>query len=239
MSNHPLFKVIEKVRNYTKENISSSVIFDLDGTLFDNRTRTAFILREIAEKFERKIPLLRNIVDNFSDLSLFRYDLTETLSNFKITNELEIEFIRKEWEKRFFADNSQLLDVPLSGAKQYVDLIHAAGATIIYLTGRDMERMLVGTTESLRQFGFPVGIIGTMIIQKQNFTQSDEFFKESTVNYIKRLGKVVAVFENEPGNINILKNNFPEADCFFVKTQHRPDAPKISVESIDIVDFRF
>jgi len=105
MSNHPLFKVIEKVRNYTKENISSSVIFDLDGTLFDNRTRTAFILREIAEKFEKKIPLLRNIVDNFSDLSLFRYDLTETLSNFKITNELEIEFIRKEWEKRFFALN--------------------------------------------------------------------------------------------------------------------------------------
>ncbi|MBN2693272.1 hypothetical protein JXR93_01295 [bacterium] len=236
---HPLANVVERVKEYTKNNISSSVIFDLDGTVFDNRTRTAFILREIAEKFEKKVPALKNIVDRFNDLSLFRYDLSETLANFDITGELEIEFIRKEWEKRFFADNSQLLDVPLSGAKRYVDRIHAAGATIIYLTGRDIERMLVGTTESLRQFGFPVGIIGTMIIQKQDFNESDEFFKVNTVNYIKRLGKVVAIFENEPNNINLLKHHFPESDCFLVKTQHRPDAPNLEVDSFEIDNFRY
>lgn len=233
-----LHKVVERVKVLTAQGQSSSVIFDLDGTLYDNRPRTAFILREIAEQFCDKIPGLSRIADQFTNLNLMEYSLHKTLKNFGIEHELEIDFIQKEWEKRFFSDDHQQFDVPLPGAKQYVDLVHQAGGTIIYLTGRDMKRMLVGTTVSLRQYGLPVGIVGTMIIQKQDLSESDESFKVSTVDYIRRLGSVVGIFENEPANINLLKNHFPESECFFVRTQHRDDAPEIRVSAEDIVDFR-
>ena len=236
--NKALLDVIKTVKENTSKQISTIVIFDLDGTLFDNRTRNIYILREIAEQYTHKVPGLANIVDRFTDLSLIKYSLTETLNNFGITHELEIDFIRKEWEKRFFADSYQRFDVPLPGSKIYVDQLHQAGATIIYLTGRDIQRMLVGTTESLRQYGLPVGIIGTMIIQKQDLSESDETFKVSTVQYIKRSGKVVAVFENEPANINLLHAHFTEAQYFFVETQHKPDAPDLLVKSHHIIDFR-
>ena len=236
--NKSLLEVVQTIKDYTAKQVSSLVIFDLDGTLFDNRTRTIFILREIAEQFTHKVPGLANIVDKFTDLSLVNYSLTETLNNFGITHELEIDFIRKEWEKRFFADSYQRFDVPLPGSKLYVDQVHDAGATIIYLTGRDMQRMLVGTTESLRQYGFPVGITGTMIIQKKDLSESDESFKVGTVEYLKRLGKVVGVFENEPVNINLLNSHFPESKNFLVHTQHRPDAPDLSVTAYHLIDFR-
>ena len=56
---------------------------------------------------------------------------------------------------------------------------------------------------------------------KKEFEQDDELFKKEVSEYIDRLGEVVAVFENEPANSNILHARFPKAASFFVLTQHR------------------
>ena len=42
--NEELQALIDKIEKNTQEDISSVVIFDLDGTLFDNRPRTLHIL---------------------------------------------------------------------------------------------------------------------------------------------------------------------------------------------------
>ncbi|MDX9723179.1 MAG: haloacid dehalogenase-like hydrolase, partial [Myxococcota bacterium] len=140
--------------------------------------------------------------------------------------------------KRFFTDTYQRFDFPLPGAKRFVEAVHRAGATVCYLTGRDVGRMLVGTTESLRQYGFPVGIVGTMTIVKTDFKLDDAAFKHETVDYLQRLGSVVAVFENEPENANMFLGEFPYAESFLLNTHHRPDAPALHERIHVIQDFR-
>jgi hypothetical protein len=98
--------------------------------------------------------------------------------------------------------------------------------------------MLVGLTESLRMYGFPVGIVGTMMMAKKLFSEADEVFKRNAGAYLKRLGEVVSIFENEPANSNLLQRLFPGAASFFVLTQHRPDAPTLDGGIHKIRDFR-
>jgi hypothetical protein len=230
--------VIGGVKLRTAEGRSTLAIFDLDGTLFDNRTRTIFILREISEKFDEKVPQLARAFGTFQALSIVDYSLEVTLKRMGVTRPEEKAFIKQEWAKRFFSDEYQKYDMPILGAKAYVDRVHKAGATVIYLTGRDVGRMLVGTTEVLRLYGFPVGVAGTMTIVKKEFEQDDEIFKKEVSGYIDRLGEVVAVFENEPANSNILQARFPGAASFFVLTQHRPGAPALNRRVRKIKDFR-
>lgn len=230
--------VIRRIQERTARQASSLAIFDLDGTLFDNRTRTIFILREISEQFDSKAPQLHAALGRFRALSVVEYGLDSTLKKLGVRDPREKAFIRKEWEKRFFSDEYQRFDMPLPGAKSYVCRVHEAGATIIYLTGRDVGRMLVGTTDCLRLYGFPVGVVGTMMIVKPQSRQDDEVFKRDVCSYLRRLGEVAAVFENEPANSNMLHAQFPEAASFLVLTQHRPDAPPIRPGIRRIRDFR-
>lgn len=236
--NGPLQKVADFIGRSTAGKRSTLAIFDLDGTLFDNRTRTIFILREISEKFDSRVPALAAAFAKFRNLSIVDYSLDVTLARLGVKGRLEIDFIKQEWAKRFFSDEYQKYDMPLPGAKAYVEKVHKAGATVIYLTGRDVGRMLVGTTEVLRLYGFPVGVAGTMTIVKKEFEQDDELFKKEVSEYIDRLGEVAAVFENEPANSNILHARFPRAASFFVETQHRPGAPALDRGIARIKDFR-
>lgn len=234
---HHLQHVLENVREKTRQGISSLAIFDLDGTLFDNRARTVYILREIADQYDERLPQLSAAMDDFQDLSIIQYGVMDTLDQLHVRNPEERTFIQQQWAKRFFTDDYQRFDVPLPGAKNYVSRVHEAGATVIYLTGRDVN-MLVGLTESLRMYGFPVGIVGTMMLTKKAFEEADEVFKQNVGAYLKRLGEVVAVFENEPANSNLLQVLFPQATSMFVLTQHRPDAPTLNGGIIRIRDFR-
>lgn len=233
-----LEKAVRTVRQRTAAGRSTLAIFDLDGTLFDNRTRTIFILREISERFNDKTPALGTAFGEFLDLSVVDYSLEVTLKRMGVKHPAEVAFIKQEWARRFFSDEYQKYDLPLAGARAYVDSVHKAGATVIYLTGRDVGRMLVGTTEVLRLYGFPVGVAGTMTIVKEVFEQDDELFKREVSEYINRLGEVVAIFENEPANSNILQARFPGAASFFVTTQHRPGAPALKPGIVKIPDFR-
>jgi hypothetical protein len=230
--------VIRLVKERTARQVSTLAIFDLDGTLFDNRTRTIFILRELSEQFDSKAKQLAKAMDRFHELSIVDYSLDSTLKRLGVKDAREIAFIKAEWAKRFFSDEYQKFDLPLLGAKSYVRRVHEAGATVIYLTGRDVGRMLVGTTECLRLYGFPVGVVGTMMIVKENLAQEDKIFKEDVSAHLDRLGEVVAVFENEPANSNLLQERFPEAASFLVLTQHSPGAPRLAPGIACIRDFR-
>jgi hypothetical protein len=83
-----------------------------------------------------------------------------------------------------------------------------------------------------------VGVVGTMMIVKEAIEQDDEIFKKAVSAHLRRLGEVVAVFENEPANSNILRARFPQAASFFVLTQHRPGAPSLAPGVHRIRDFR-
>ena len=234
-----LQRILDRVRAKTKRQASSVVIFDLDGTLYDNRPRTMYILRQIADQFYDDMPQLVRAVEGgaINDLDNYEYSLDASMARLGVTDENEIKLAKAEWSKRFFTDGYQQYDVPLPGAKKFVCDVYEAGATVIYLTGRDVN-MLVGLTQTLRMCGFPVGVVGTMTMTKKDFNQDDGIFKDEVAAYLDRLGEVVGIFENEPGNSNLFQKNFPGATSMFLLTQHRPDAPALDEGITRIRDFR-
>ena len=234
-----LQRILDRVHVKTKRQASSVVIFDLDGTLYDNRPRTMYILRQVADQFYDQMPQLVNAVESgvINNLDNYEYGLEDSMARLGVTDENEIKLAKAEWSKRFFTDDYQQYDVPLPGAKKYVCDVYEAGATVIYLTGRDVN-MLVGLTQTLRMCGFPVGVVGTMTMTKKDFNQDDGVFKDAVAAYLDRLGEVVGIFENEPATSNLFQKNFPGATSMFLLTQHRPDAPALDEGIIPIRDFR-
>src|SRR3990167_5231883 len=116
-----LEQVADVVAGRTAQRRSTLAIFDLDGTLFDNRTRTMFILREISEKFDTRVPGLAAAFSSFRSLSVVDYSLDVTLKRLRVRKPAETAFIKQEWAKRFFSDDYQKYDMPLPGAKAYVE----------------------------------------------------------------------------------------------------------------------
>ena len=230
-----LDKVIENCAKEIKQNAHPLVVFDLDSTLFDNGPRIHQILVEFC--CERKLEKSLNILLNMNKTGL-PYGMTQIFDQILLPEELEF---RKEamsyWFERFFSDAYQEHDVPVEGAVNYVKLIHQVGATVVYLSGRDSPGMLVGCSASLRTHNFPIGVTSTTLVLKPEFETLDLDFKLEAVDYIDRLGKVVATFDNEPGNCNMFLNKWPHAHHIWIDTNHHEDAPKLNQKVSVIQDF--
>ena len=212
------------------------LVLDLDGTLMDNRPRSIAILRDLGELWRGKHPeasaaLLAASVEKLA------YLLTDSLRRLKIVDPTLVAEATEYWRSRFFSDDDLRHDLALTGGVSFVRTCHARGATVVYLTGRDLPMMGLGTFASLRTLGYPLGVAGVEIILKPDFNMADEAFKRMVCPTLARVGEVVASFDNEPANCNLFKEAFPEADIVFVDTQHVPGAPPLRDDIPVIVDF--
>lgn len=212
------------------------VVFDLDATLFDNRPRNIAIFRAWATQPDRLgTPEATKILAMKAEQT--EYLVKDSLAKVGITDAAIVESVTAFWLERFFTEWT-VHDTPTPGGPGYVQALHKAGAFIVYLTGRDAPRMLTGTTQSLMISGYPIGLPRTQLIMKPHAKFDDEVFKDSVMSSLRRTGKVIALFDNEPGNVNLMKKAFPEAKVIFLKTMHRPDAPKVDAGIPSVPDFR-
>lgn len=212
------------------------LVLDLDGTLMDNRPRTAAILRDLGEAWRDRHPeasraLLGCTADRLA------YLLSDSLRRLEVVDPALVGEATEYWRSRFFADEDLRHDVALEGAVQFVRACHARGATIVYLTGRDLPMMGLGTFASLRTLGFPLGVAGVEFILKPDAQMADEAFKRMIAPTLARVGEVVASFDNEPANCNLFKEFYPDADIVFVDTQHVPGAPALRPDVSIVGDF--
>ena len=231
-----LKRILNRCRRRSGES-SPVVVFDLDGTLLDNRPRTLTILRQYASFCRVRDPDLARRLEaaRITDLD---YLLDDSLSRLGVHSDRLRAEISAFWQDRFFADASLAHDVPVSGAVEFVHACHDAGALIVYLTGRDLPAMGVGTFQSLRDWGFPIGVPGTELVLKPDTNIPDETFKRSAAPQLVRVGSVVAVFDNEPANCNVMMAQYSDAHIVFVDTQHTPSAPPLHPAVRVVVDFR-
>jgi hypothetical protein len=202
------------------------VVFDLDGTLMDNRPRTAVILRELAVELRGEAHAAAEILATARSDSL-AYLLTDSLERLGLEQEL-VQRVEVYWRARFFSDHYLKHDVPVPGSVELARACYEAGATIVYFTGRDLLFMSLGSFQSLRDLGFPIGVVGTELVCKPDAKIPDEVFKREEAPKIGRVGRVVAAFDNEPGNCNAFVEICPQADVVFVDTQHLPGAPDLA-----------
>ncbi len=228
--------VVERCRTDGKAR-APVVVFDLDGTLMDNRPRTAVILRELGELWRETHPEVARTLVNAKTEEL-AYLLTDSLARLGVT---KTELVREAeifWRERFFTDDYLAHDVEVPGASAFARACYEAGGILVYFTGRDLPLMGIGSFASLRDLGFPIGLPGTELVLKPDAGMPDEAFKRMQGPALERVGKVVAIFDNEPGNCNILGEHFPEAHSVLLDTQHVPGAPPLAPSVRTIADFR-
>jgi hypothetical protein len=201
------------------------VVFDLDSTVFDNRPRQVHILREfgLAHDMPELFHLDRT---HFID-----WDLVTPLIRLGIAPDKAHAVgpeIKQFWRERFFTSPYCLYDVALPHAPHYVRAVHKRGAHVVYLTGRH-EPMRDGSTESLRRFKFPAPPDERVtLLMKPTIEMPDTDYKKSAYEAVRKIGRVIAGFDNEPAHANALKEGFPEAMIVWLKTDRSPatDEPR-------------
>lgn len=230
---HPLQQMLDTIAARRAER--PVVIFDLDGTLYDNRSRTLRILHAFAASLGPE-----HRADARAMLAMTAQDLVYRLDD-SLRPRGVAEAVRKAaqdaWFKRFFTDAACADDVPHRGAVRFVRACYDRGATVVYLTGRDIPNMLVGTVRTLRDDGFPIGRPRIEMVLKPTFEEDDKVFKSRHLDDMDSLGVVVGTFENEPGNTNLFAGRWPDAMHVFVDTHHAPNPPPLDSRAVSVKDF--
>jgi hypothetical protein len=213
------------------------VVFDLDGTIFDNRPRSLAIYRELFATWKQQGISLGSKTNDHASVSDLLYLVRDSLMALGVTQEESLHHGEAFWKERFFSDEYQKHDVAVPGAVAFARACYERGANLVYFTGRDMPKMGVGSFVALRDAGFPIGVAGTELVLKPSFDIPDESFKRDACRQLTRLGTIVGSFDNEPGNCNLLREQFPEATHALVDTQHAPGAPALDSRVHVIADF--
>ncbi|MEP7123109.1 MAG: HAD family hydrolase [Byssovorax sp.] len=230
-----LQSVVDRVRAQVAHS-PAVVVFDLDGTLMDNRPRVVAILHELALAWWSLHPAAsaacaRAAADDIG------YGFIANLRRLGVVDPALHEEGLAFWKARFFQDPHVKHDVEILGARAYVKACYDAGAVIVYLTGRDLPNMALGSFASLRDLGFPIGVIGTELVVKPTFEMPDADFKREVAPELKRLGAVVAAFDNEPANVNLFLDAHPASLGIFLDTQYAPDPPALDPRAQVIASF--
>ena len=220
MNNKDLISLMEKATLTLGSQFKPTVVFDLDDTLFDSRSRTLKILKEFA---------ISNLADKETQNKLnravvadVRYLLKDTLELLDIKNKNEIKTLQNFWAKRFFSGEYAEKDDVISYAVSFARHLASKNINLIYLTGRS-EKMRAGTKASLISKGFNL-CSDSHLLMKEDPKQPDLIYKQAVASLLKEREdiKVIAFFENQPENANQFIEFFPNALHFLIDTIHAP-----------------
>lgn len=212
------------------------LVFDLDGTLMDNRPRVVRILHDLAEHWAERFPEAAECCRR-ATAEAIGYGFHDNLLRLGVHADLHQEGFMF-WRERFFTDSILRHDIEVAGAREFVQACYEAGAVCVYLTGRDLPNMALGSFGSLRDLGFPIGVVGTELVVKPTFEMPDPDFKRIVAPGLERVGEVIGVFDNEPANCNLMLEFHPDATTVFLDTQAAPNPPPLDRRVHVIEDFR-
>lgn len=219
-----LGRILSEARDARKTETPFLAVFDLDSTLFDLTVRMSRIVDAFIDdpKFQHRYPreceLSRALPIRPSD-----WGLGEALGRVGISASTHAEFYRdlhQYWAECFFSDSFLHHDEPLPGAVSFVHRLREAGAEIMYLTGRDVPRMLEGTRRSLRERGFPLDEAGIELRLKPVAEWDDAEFKVDVLRECAHRFGTIYLFENEPVNLNLVAEKLPDVRLVYIDTCH-------------------
>jgi hypothetical protein len=217
-----LLEVAKRLENVKRRGGDPWVVLDLDSTLYEVAPRTFAIIRDwISES----TGLPKHISEALAKIQMSHigYSLKDTFSALgldisKKDIETSWENLKNYWWDRFFANTYLLHDRAYPGAVEFVQELYRMGAGIAYLTGREEAKMKKGTLENLKRDGFPLDPKRCELFMKTDPALSDHDYKQQTAKKILQKGEVIASFENEPQNVVILYETFPDTLHVFMDT---------------------
>lgn len=228
-------RTLQLVRGHKARGSQPVVLFDLDETLINSRSRAIRILKDLSKEWsasryrvERGIieAAARDDQDGRLSLTLKSYPLysEEILRELGVKNKDLAASVHKKYVSLYLSNEYCATDPEIPGAASFVRSLHRAGAHVVYITGRNWPNMGECTKESLRRLGLPAEQRATLLM-KPRADIDDTEFKVKALREIASLGTVVAGFENEPANLNAFRAAFPLGLYGFVESahSHRPD----------------
>jgi beta-phosphoglucomutase-like phosphatase (HAD superfamily) len=211
------------------------VVFDLDSTLLDNRTRLARLLQDYG-RVAGLPELLDARPDHFVGWSLEAALARAGLSPAQV--EEHRAPARRFWAEWFFTSAYCRLDVPLPGAPAFVRQVEGTGAQVAYVSSRP-PTMEAGTREVFHVHGFPIPDGRRVhLLLKPRPELSDDGWKAGAPARLDRLGAVVAAFDNEPAHVNGYARAWPAALVVHLDTDHSDRPVEILPGIPSILDFR-
>ena len=226
--------VLERVLARLRAMPGSVVVFDLDSTLLDNKPCQTRILREFgAANGFPAFAVVRN--EHWVDWSIARAMANAGLGADDVAK--WVDAAKQFWRERFFTSEYCRDDEPIAGAKDYLAAVGAAGGFIAYCTGRH-EPMRAGTVENFARLGYPVPGERVQLLMKPVFELSDDDWKTEAYARLKKLGGVVAVFDNEPTHVNGYRAGFPDATVVHLATDDSGRPVALAEGVVSIKDFR-
>jgi hypothetical protein len=213
------------------------VVFDLDGTLLDNRPRTYAILERVATQWQGGDPEIARVLRKARPCEL-GYRVEDSLRSLGLVDAVLIEQAVRLWRQQFFSNRWLDRDVPVPGSAAFAQACYHGGAQVVYLTARDEPNMADGTLRSLREHGFPIGVPRVALRMKPDPSLSDDDHKRLECARLGESSRVVAAFDNEPAYCNLFAGCFPSASVARIDTPHRPQVPCLAPSVTTLRDFR-
>lgn len=223
-SRHLLRQILVKIEKFQNLGQKTLAVFDIDSTLFDVSPRVERILLDFAadpiccRRFPEQIKVLKDIRTRRQDWgfknALERAGLDGHHPEFQ-------EALRDYWHLRFFSNDYLQFDLPYDGAVEYVNTVANFGAEVVYLTGRDVERMGAGSALTLKHAGFPLDERQSRLVLKPHKSLDDAEFKTDWFATLPQNHYAdLWFFENEPVNIHHLRKRLPEVNVVFFESTH-------------------
>ncbi len=244
--NSILSGVMAVTKQLVRQGRKPVVVFDLDHTIYEAGSRHKAIMLEFARQNRVRYSRMEQKVSRWIPDET-PYEISGTFDSLGIKEPSERERAKRFWVDRFFSNDYVAHDKPIAGALAYVNRIKKAGAVIVYLTSRTDELMRPGSIESLRTWGYPAPPEHAILMMKPRaFKKSEDYrrgvnFKgtETIRQSIAAHGEVVALFDNEPDNVNSMARIFPDALTVFLDTKHSTKPIEVETGIPWIQNFRW
>jgi hypothetical protein len=245
---HILERILREAHSAVHSGERFLAAFDLDSTLFDLTLRISGIIDEFLADSENR-RLFAAECEALKKMEILRTDwgVDQAMARVGITQQSHPKFVRAVldfWSYHFFSDQFLHRDEPLPGAVDFVQELHRSGAHIMYLTGRDVPRMLKGTNESLKTWNFPLDHHSARLVLKPSAALDDASFKVAILKEAERNYDHMWLFENEPVNINLVARHCPSIGLVFIDTTHSgvetvsPNLARLPHFEVDLEEFK-
>lgn len=215
-----LGSVYRQVQRLSRQGQRPVVVVDVDNTLLDPTLRATSILRHLGRRCD--VSVLKSFTyrgENAGDL----YRLVGA----EVKDPAKLQRMGGRFARLYDRlGASGRMDRLAPGAVSYLQALHRAGATIVYLTGRS-ERVHAATLRTLARVGFPVPAQGddrALLITRPERIHDVVAFKSGQLSSISSIGRVVATFDDDPANCRLFSARFPGARTVFVQ-MHDKDKP--------------
>lgn len=223
-----LISRLDKALNQQK---SITVVFDIDSTIFDVTPRNQEILNLFLSKdkslnFEHKLKSKEWGIETFLDKDW----------SVKYKNDA-----KSFWRRHFFSGTFLNSDAPYPHAINFIQSLKNIGAEVLYLTGRDTQRMRSGSLKQLKNWQLPLEQDEDLFTKPHKGMPDGPYkalFLEKILN--ERPENEVYFFDNEPVVLDHCtfdeKSNF---QAFFIDSTHsnrmqpKKDWLKLSLEDYE------